>query len=90
MNKYVKVFKESCRKLEEEVTKNTGLSYITFWHDDDIDTIGTVFFDNDDAFHKFYDYLISLKYDIIDNGDVNNIIHDANAEIERWQENYFD
>ena len=30
MNKYVKAFKESCRKLEEEVTKNTGLSYITF------------------------------------------------------------
>lgn len=86
VSKYIKAFRESCEKLLKEDSNN--IYYITFWHDNDIDTVGTVFFDSKEAFDKFYNFLVDrLNYNILD-ASTPEIIHDADAEISKWIANH--
>lgn len=39
---------------------------ITYWHDDDVDTVTTVCFDNDAEADKFEDFLGTIGYFVIE------------------------
>ncbi len=87
-NKYIKAFNEACEKLQNLNEASEGIYYITFWHDEDSDTVGVVHFDNKEAYDKFYDFLTNkLHYEILNTGTL-EVIHDADAEIAKWMDEY--
>ena len=60
------MFKINDLVMKERSIKMTKPILITYWHDDDADTITTVCFDNDTEADKFEAFLDKIKYYIIE------------------------